>query len=156
MLPLNCESSVRRQLPGIPSLLTRSAASLRIRDSDSVPRPPELPPAAPRPARSTTRVELPGRDTPGSTPQGPSQNWNEDLLGGSGPRTGESYWSRAQRRTGGSPVHESSQAAEALGSNQRPAAQKPVRAAGMISAWILENAWSPAHLLEIATSPFFD
>src|SRR5262245_8205782 len=37
-----------------------------------------------------------------------------------------------------------------------PAGSKPVRGGGVISAWILGNPWSPAHLREVATSPSFD
>src|SRR5262245_60562526 len=41
-------------------------------------------------------------------------------------------------------------------SNGGPAGSKPVRGGGVISAWILGNPWSPAHLREVATSPSFD
>src|SRR5262245_61858947 len=41
-------------------------------------------------------------------------------------------------------------------SNGGPAGSKPVRGGGVIAVWILGNPWSPAHLLEIATSPSFD
>src|SRR5262245_50238589 len=41
-------------------------------------------------------------------------------------------------------------------SNGGPAGSKPVRGGGVISAWILRNPQSPAHLREIGASLSFD